>query len=178
MTDLELAIFGPGGYKKKPIEAKRSPVKAKTISKPRTLSSKEYKELTEEEYTEEENQIQLINYLNKKDIYFEIGLEGIYLPNPHSKNSRAYNIQRASNSKVLKKLKAQGLKKGPADVKVYLPSKILHIELKRFKGGRSSPEQIETGKIVNKFSYAIYRECKGISQAIKFIEENLTEGES
>ena len=123
--------------------------------------------------TEEQEQAKFIEWLNLQKIYFEIGLEGIWLPNPHTMGSQPWRKQKKANMAVLKKMKAQGLKKGVADVKVYLPKVVLHVELKRKKGGVQSEEQKINGLIIERYSYAKYRVCKGFDEAVKFVEENM-----
>lgn len=136
-------------------------------------TSKQFKELLYKKMSEAEHQVEFIKWLDAKGIYFEIGLEGIFLPNPHRTGTRAHNIQRLSNMKVLKKLRGQGMRKGAADVKVYLPDKMLHIELKRVKKGSQSTDQKRVEKIVNGLSYAEYHLCKGFKDAIETVMEAL-----
>ncbi len=139
------------------------------------MTSKELREHIYENMSEEEHQIEFIAWLDRKGIYFEIGLEGIFLPNPHPKNSKAFAIQSASNLKVLSKMKAQGLRRGSSDIKVYLPEIVLHIELKRFKGGKESEDQHRVKKIVDSLPYARYEFAKGSKQAISIVLEHIKE---
>lgn len=140
------------------------------------MTSKELMSLRYESMTEEKHQIELIKWLDLSPYYFEVGLEGIFLPNPHPKNTRAFSIQNASNMKVLSKMKAQGLRCGSSDIKIYLPDLVLHIELKRAKGGKESEDQKRVKKIIDKLPYARYEFAHGYKLAISLIQECITRG--
>lgn len=171
MTKIEKAIFGSKGYqapKSQSIVFKKvKPHQKKKL--PKTMTAKELKKYNYENMSEEEHQEELVKWLSKKKIYFEIGLEGIFLPNPHEKHTRAFQIQLASNRRVLAKMRLSGMKKGVSDLKIYLESVNLHIELKRVIGGIISSEQKETHELINKKHYCIHEFCYGVEDAKEFI---------
>ena len=135
------------------------------------MTSREYREQNYNSQSEEWHQKQLINYLDKKGIYYEVSLSGIYLPNTARKGTKSYQTQANANLAVIRKLKLQGWNNGVADIKVYLPDVELNIELKSMKG-KASNIQLDTQKIVNKFKYSRYEIVKGYLNAIEMIEEN------
>ena len=72
-------------------------------------------------------------------------------------------------------LKAQGAKKGVPDVLVFTPpdGKAFYgvaIELKRKKGGRLKPEQVQWLEDLNRCGW-LTECCAGADEAIKFLEE-------
>lgn len=136
---------------------------------PIKLSAKEFREAEYNKMSEAWHQEQLIYWLDKRGIYYELSLSGIYLPNVNKKGSRAYMAQAKANAKVMSKMKKQGLNKGIADLKIYLPKVELNIELKSMSG-RASKEQLEVQKIINKTKYARYEIVKGYLNAIELIE--------
>jgi hypothetical protein len=145
----------------------------KSAKKPKTsLTSKEYREKIYKEQSEEFHQKNLVLWLEKKGIYYEISISGIYLPNPHKKGSVAWQIQNKANLQALNKMRGQGWNKGVCDIKVYLPKVELNIELKTMRG-RASKEQLETKKKIDKFKYAEYHIVKGYLNAIELIEKNI-----
>ena len=133
------------------------------------MSSKQYREQEYNGKSEEWHQKQLMNYLDSHNIYYEISLSGIYLPNTARKGSKAYQTQARANLSVIRKLKLQGWNNGVADIKVFLPKIELNIELKSMSG-KASSEQKRVQKIVNKFKYAEYHIVKGYLNAIELIE--------
>ena len=133
------------------------------------MTSEELRVYQEEKMSESDIQIAFVRWLDSFGVYYEIGLEGIYLPNPHPKGSKAWKIQAGVNRGVLNKMKREGFKKGPADVKVYLDNILLHIELKTVKKGVHSSEQKETESKINSTSYSKYSVCKGITAAKEFV---------
>lgn len=60
----------------------------------------------------------------------------------------------------------EGIKKGVPDLVVFLPKKILFVEMKRQKGSVTSKEQKEWCNIINTYPYAISIICKGADFAI------------
>ena len=140
------------------------------------MTSAEYKEHLEGKMSESEIQIAFTKWLNSLNIYFEIGLEGMFLPNPHRKGTKAWSIQARANKGVLNKLKREGMKKGPADVKVYLRDLVVHVELKTLKKGVQSQEQKKVEEQINKYKYANYHVCRGIASAKSTIEKYINEG--
>lgn len=62
--------------------------------------------------------------------------------------------------------KKEGVKKGVPDLVVFLPNKILFVEMKRQEGGATSKEQKEWCSIINTYPYAISIICKGAYFAI------------
>jgi len=139
------------------------------------MTSEEYRNKRLEDMSEFDIQVEIVKILDKKKIYYEIGLEGIFLPNPHRKGSPAWSKQNAVNKGVLRKMKASGMKKGPADLKIYLSNVLVHMELKRAKGGIHSKEQKEVESIVNNISYCKYIVCRGLVEAKKQLEKEINE---
>ncbi len=137
-----------------------------------TMTAKEYRDQAYNKMSEEQHQEQLIHWLDKHGIYYEVSSSGVWLPNPHRKGSQAYNLQRNFNLKAMSKMKKTGLNKGQADIKVYLKDIELHIELKAMRG-TATPEQLKVQKIINKTSYAKYEVVKGYLNAIDLVEEYL-----
>lgn len=74
-----------------------------------------------------------------------------------------------------KKLKALGTYAGFPDLMIFLPTKILFIEMKRSKKSlsRVSVEQKEWLEALGLYEYAKVRVCYGSGEAIDFIQENL-----
>ncbi len=66
--------------------------------------------------------------------------------------------------------KQQGVSKGFPDYLVITGGILIAIELKRTKGSRTSPEQLEWIDALNEVGVPA-RVCKGAEEAIKFIEE-------
>jgi len=62
--------------------------------------------------------------------------------------------------------KKEGVKKGVPDLVVFLPKRILFVEMKRQKGSSTSTEQIEWAMIINTYPYAVSVICKGAEAAI------------
>lgn len=62
--------------------------------------------------------------------------------------------------------KKEGIKKGVPDLVVFLPKKILFVEMKRQKGSSTSLEQKDWCNIINTYPYAISIICKGAGFAI------------
>jgi len=139
------------------------------------MTSKEFTELNYENMPEEEHQKEFVKWLDLNGYYFEVSINGLYLPNPHPKNSKAFYIQKASNTKVLSKMKAQGFRKGICDIKVYLKNIELNIELKRVKGGKESEDQHRVKKIIDNLPYAKYEFAKGYKQAVSIVLEYMKE---
>jgi hypothetical protein len=133
------------------------------------MTSEAYREQIYKSMKESEHQERLVHWLRSKNIYFEQSSHGIFLPNPHPKNSRAYYKQRNSNATVMSKQKKEGLAKGVADLKIYLPTIELNIELKSMTG-RASKEQLLVLEKYKSFTYAEYAIVKGYKNAIELIE--------
>ncbi|RUM64591.1 MAG: hypothetical protein DSZ04_01845 [Sulfurimonas sp.] len=173
MTKMEKAIFGKNGYKVKTETKKPISRSKKKVNLPNKITAAEFNQHLYESMPEEEHQKELIKWLEKSQLYYEIGLEGIFLPNPHSHGSQAFIIQGASNRKVLSKMRAAGMKKGVSDIKVYLKRVCLHIELKRCDGGTISIEQRKTHDIVNNMDYCVHKFCNGYKEAKAFVSSYL-----
>ena len=72
------------------------------------------------------------------------------------------------------KLKKIGKKRGVPDLAVFLPNKILFIEMKRTKGSTISKEQKEWINYLNtELSYAGASICKGWQEAKSYIEDEI-----
>ena len=111
--------------------------------------------------TEHQEQVLLCKYLDFMKINYFAVPNGIFLKD------------RRSTFAIMNKMKAEGLKKGFPDLLVFLPSKILFIELKKRKGGVISPEQKQWNTTINKFSYAKAVFCNGFESAKTIIEKEL-----
>ena len=68
--------------------------------------------------------------------------------------------------KFWEKRKKEGVKKGVPDLVVFLPNKILFVEMKRVKGSRVSNEQNEWIDLLNKYDYCVASVCYGGEDAI------------
>lgn len=143
----------------------------KKKSKP-SMSSKDYRELAYNNMSEQEHQQQLILWLDRKGIYYEVSISGVYFPNPHKKGTKAWAIQNRANLIEIGKLKKQGWNKGQSDIKIYLKSIELQIELKKI-GGKASKEQLKTQKTINSTKYAKYLIVEGYLACIDLIEKYL-----
>ncbi|MDA3909016.1 MAG: hypothetical protein PF437_07995 [Sulfurimonas sp.] len=69
----------------------------------KSMTSAEYRKLTYNDMSEKQHQEQLIHYLDKRGIYYEISLSGIYFPNPHTKGSSAWMKQNKANTVEISK---------------------------------------------------------------------------
>ena len=67
------------------------------------------------------------------------------------------------------RVKRQGVSKGFPDYIILVNKKVVAIELKRTKGSKISPEQLEWVKRFNDYNVPASI-CKGADEAIKFIE--------
>jgi len=139
------------------------------------MTAKEFRDKRILEMSEHDIQVEIVKILDKKNIYYEIGLEGIFLPNPHKKGTPAWSKQNAVNRGVLKKMKEAGMRKGPADLKIYLKNILLHMELKKAKGGVHSKEQKEVERIVGNIKYCKYIVCRGLVEATEQLEKEINE---
>lgn len=63
--------------------------------------------------------------------------------------------------------KKEGVKKGVPDLVVFLPNKILFVEMKRQKGSATSLEQKEWCEHLNTYPYIEAVICKGAVEAIE-----------
>ncbi len=135
------------------------------------MTSKEYRAQYLKTMSEDEHQKQLIRWLNKFGIYYEVSSSGVWLPNPHTQGSHAWTKQNNYNRKAISKLKKTGLQRGQADIKIYLKDIELHIELKAI-GGKPTPDQLKVQKIIRQTTYAKYEIIEGYERAIEFIESH------
>ena len=140
--------------------------------KQKSMTSKEYREFTYNQMSEQQHQEQLIYWLDKHGIYYEVSISGVYFPNPHKKGSSAWAIQNKANITEIGKLKKSGWNNGVADIQVYLKKIELQIELKKI-GGSASKEQLKTQKIINTTKYAQYHVIEGYLACIELIEKHL-----
>lgn len=108
--------------------------------------------------TEDLEQIKLSQYLKIKKI-----------PHTHIANERIASVA------YRKKLKAMGVSSGFPDMAIFLPCKMIFIELKREKKSLSkvSEHQEEWIDIINMYDYAKAKVCYGAGEAIDFIEDEL-----
>jgi len=106
---------------------------------------------------EEDEQKTLVEYLELKKLRFTA------IPNSTWTPSMAQKV----------KNKAMGLRSGLPDMILLLPDRILFLELKRVKGGVSSPAQQEWQEALNKIPNVTAVTCHGAGQAIHTIEEFL-----
>ncbi len=156
----------PGGGKSRP-KPKKGTRGRKSVKKAQigSESINPYSKMSEADH-----QQLLVQWLEMTGLYFEVSINGLYLPNPHPKGSRAWIVQSRSNITVLKKLKRQGWKKGQADLKVFLNQIEINIELKKI-GGRPTPEQKATQILFDEFPYADYVIVEGWIAAKEIIEK-------
>ena len=89
------------------------------------------------------------------------------IPFTHVANERVASVQ------YKKKLKAMGTSAGFPDMLVFLPSKIVFVEMKRAKKSlsRVSDEQEGWVDTINYYDYAKAKVCYGSGEAIDFIKE-------
>lgn len=108
--------------------------------------------------TEDLEQIKLSQYLKIKKI-----------PHTHIANERIASVA------YRKKLKSMGVSSGFPDMAIFLPCKMIFIELKREKKSLSkvSEHQEEWIDIINMYDYAKAKVCYGAGEAIDFIEDEL-----
>jgi len=72
-----------------------------------------------------------------------------------------------------KRFKAEGVKRGFPDITVFLPDKVLFIEMKRVKNSTTSKEQREWVKYLDSLPYSNSKVCKGFKEAKEYVEEML-----
>ena len=124
--------------------------------------------------TEYEEQCNLVYWLRVKKIKH-------FAPN-NENNSHMQNRKYAMIAEV--KAKKSGKIKGIPDIFIFLPNKLLVIELKRsgkvLKSGKvsyshtkTSKEQLECLKWLTAFEYVEGKVCYGWVEAKEFIEENM-----
>ncbi len=71
------------------------------------------------------------------------------------------------------KMIREGVSKGFPDLLVFLPGKLLAIEMKRLSGSKTSDDQKRWIKTLNGYGYIESTVCKGADAAIEFIKENM-----
>ena len=71
------------------------------------------------------------------------------------------------------RMKQEGVSAGVPDLCVFLPTKVLYIEMKRKKGGRVSPAQKQWIETINQYPYSHAAVCHGATEAINTIKEHL-----
>ena len=74
--------------------------------------------------------------------------------------------------KQMSKNKASGVSKGVPDYLILLTNRVIFVELKRAKGGRTSPEQKVWIEALNQAGCPS-AVCKGAKEAIAFVEKYL-----
>jgi hypothetical protein len=84
---------------------------------------------------------------------------------PNSTYTKSWNQKRLN--------KKSGLRSGFPDMIVLTPQGMLCVELKRVRGGRTSPEQKEWAEALQNTPGVEARIVKGCEEAIKFVEEFL-----
>nr|DAM50477.1 MAG TPA: Nuclease [Caudoviricetes sp.] len=99
-------------------------------------------------------------------MYFADWLRVNKIPFTHVANERVASVQ------YKKKLKAMGTSAGFPDMLVFLPSKIVFVEMKRAKKSlsRVSNEQEDWVDTINCYGYAKAKICYGSGEAIDFIK--------
>lgn len=160
-------IFGRNSTTPSKNQAKKKPKQRKRAMNPKATQNP-LKSIYEG-LSEDEHQAIFIEWLDHMELYFEASINGLYIPNPHPKSSKAYLYQRNVNNAILKKHKKLGFRKGIADVKVYLPNIELNIELKKV-GGKPTAEQLENVERFKSFKYATYEIIVGYKDAIAYVE--------
>lgn len=113
--------------------------------------------------TEHEEQVELCKWLRKKKIH-HVGI-------PNAQGLSAGNRGKAARN--MQKLKLEGFQKGFPDMLVFLPGKLLAIELKRMKGGVVGEEQEKWKSIIRRYPYADAYVCNGCDNAITLISSLL-----
>lgn len=109
--------------------------------------------------TEHEEQQAFCEYLDVRRIkYFAIP-NGFYTSEKNK--SKKFGL--------ISKFKKEGMKKGTPDMVVFLPHKILFVEMKRKKGGVLSADQKQWIEYINTLDYASAVVCRGKDEAIKEI---------
>lgn len=102
--------------------------------------------------TEYEEAIVLVEWMRAKNLRFA-----------HVANEGRIPIQ------YRMKLKKVGLSSGFPDYVVFVKKGVLFIELKRIKGGKPSPAQIEWGEAINRTPGTEFYICYGAEEAIAII---------
>lgn len=105
---------------------------------------------------ERDEQIAVVQFLRVKKIPFYA------IPNGGSR----HKVEAA-------RMKQEGVSSGVPDLCLLLPHKVLYIEMKRKKGGQTSPNQKQWIKTINEFPYAHAVVCHGATEAIQAIKEHL-----
>jgi hypothetical protein len=92
------------------------------------------------------------------------------LPHFHITNENVFSVT------TRKKLKAQGLESGVPDYCVFLPHKIVFVEMKRRKKSLSkvSDNQKKWIDTIDCYEYANATVCYGATEAIEYIKEELS----
>lgn len=106
----------------------------------------------------------------------EIVIKYLRLAYPHALYCASAGGMWTSDSQRIKMAKT-GYVKGFPDIFIYEPNANFHglaIEMKRVKGSKIEPEQIEWQKELRNRGYASYI-CKGSEEAIKIIDEYFNE---
>jgi Holliday junction resolvase len=104
--------------------------------------------------TEYQEQVNLIQYLELKGYpYFRV---------PNETHTHSWNQKRIN--------RALGVKSGVPDLFVIVNNRLIAIEMKRQKGSKTTPEQIEWIKRLNDCAVPA-RICRGAGPAIEFVEE-------
>lgn len=104
-----------------------------------------------------------------EQMFFVKWLRTQRLPHTHVANERIATIA------FKNKLKAMGVSAGFPDMVVFLPNKILFIEMKRQEKSlsRTSPNQKEWVEVINMYDYAKAKVCYGSGEAIDFVSSQL-----
>ena len=102
-------------------------------------------------------------------MYFADWLRINKIPFTHVANERVASVQ------YKKKLKAMGTSAGFPAMLVFLPSKIVFVEMKRAKKSlsRVSDEQEDWIDTINCYGYAKAKVCYGSGEAIDFIKSEM-----
>lgn len=104
--------------------------------------------------TEYEEHVAFIQYLDTRGIpYFHV---------PNETYTKSWNVKR--------KNRAMGVKKGVPDIFMLVKGRLASVEMKRLKGGVTSPEQKAWIQMLND-SGIPSRVCKGCDAAIAFVTE-------
>ncbi|MDA3056438.1 VRR-NUC domain-containing protein [Campylobacter sp. CN_NE3] len=106
--------------------------------------------------TEAEEQLAFISWLRLKNIPFN-----------HTANERKTSVYQG------RFLKRMGVARGFPDLTIFLPKKVLYVELKRKTGAKITDEQKKWVTLLDELEYAKAKICYGADEAIKFIQENI-----
>ena len=102
----------------------------------------------------------LVQWLRLQKIQFVV---------PQNENIFSF-LDRETAIKIQMKSKAIGVERGYSDLIIFLPNRLLCLELKRRKGGKVSKEQKKFLDSVNEYPYAVGAVANGWEEAKALVE--------